>query len=123
MNPSETIQSQAPSDFAFIMRNSATQEAAWVNGKNAAQLTAVGTPKQRRADGLENKIRQPHNEVRRPFRPVGERLAQHDETVVNEHQAQSDGDPHIRFPPMHANTERNRNKGKPKQAKENATCR
>src|SRR6266576_6111567 len=105
MNPSETIQSQAPSDFAFIMRSSATQEAAWVNGKNAAQLAAVRTPKQRRADGLENKIRQPHNEVRRPFRAGRERLAQYDETVVNEHQSQSDGDPHIRFAPMNTNTE------------------
>src|SRR6185436_8319768 len=99
------------------MRRSATQETAGVNGKKRSSNTPVGAPEQRRANDLENEIRQPHNEVRRPFRAGRERLPKNDETVVNEHQRQGDGDTHIRFTPMNPNTERYADERKTKTGK------
>src|SRR5665213_2606613 len=74
----------------------------------------VCAPEQNCADSLENKIRQPDDEMRRKFGSRGERFAENDEAVINQHEAERDGHADIRFAAMHADAQRNADERKAK---------
>src|SRR5271155_3263365 len=67
----------------------------------------VCAPKQNGTGSLENKIRQPDNQVWREFSARGQRFAEKDEAVINQHEAKGDGHAYISFTPMNADAERN----------------
>src|SRR5271157_1837846 len=58
---------------------------------------AVGAPEEDRADGLEEEIGQPDDEVGRPLGAGVEGLAEHDEAIIDQHQNQSHGDTDVGF--------------------------
>ncbi len=53
------------------------------------------------------KIRQPENQVGRQFGPHGQRFAQKDKAVIDQHQHEGDGNAHVGFAPVHADSQWN----------------
>src|SRR5438034_9101306 len=71
--------------------------------------SSVSTPEEHGPDGLEDKVGQPENQMRREFRPRLQRLADDDEAVVKEREDECHGHAGARFTPVRANAERDAN--------------
>ena len=65
----------------------------------------VGAPEQDRADGLEQEVGEPDNDIGHEFRPMLQGLTDENEAVVTGDQEQRHGDADIRFTPMDADAE------------------
>src|SRR6267142_243459 len=69
--------------------------------------TFGGAPKENGADGLEKKVGEPEDEVRREFGTGFEGLAEENKAVINGHEHKRDADAYVRFAAMDLNAQRN----------------
>src|ERR1019366_5853040 len=76
-----------------------------------ASNSPVCPPEHPRADRLEDEVRQPDDQMRRPFRAVIERLAEHDEAVIHRYEHQGDPDADVGLAPVHPDAQRNAHQG------------
>src|SRR5258708_23642960 len=77
----------------------------------------VRPPEQHDADGLENEIGQPQDQVREPFGPRLQGLAEDKKAVIDQHQHQRHGDAGGGFAAMRPDSQRNANQREPHAGK------
>src|SRR5262245_2101972 len=67
----------------------------------------IGPPKQNRYDRLKENVGQQENQVRSPFRPALQGLADDKKAVIEKHQEQGHGNAEGRFPAMRTDAQGN----------------
>src|SRR5881394_3103721 len=73
----------------------------------------VRAPKENGADGLEQKVRKPEDQMGGEFRTGLKRLTEKEKAVVNGHQQQGYADAYVRLAPVHLDAKRNTYQRKP----------
>jgi len=69
--------------------------------------SAIRAHEQHRADGLEDEIRHPDQQMRRKFRPARHALRDENEAVIDKNEHQRDGEIDVGFAAVDADAERN----------------